>query len=428
MQYILINESSRKIEGVFDRAINHPQGKRMITLKTKQNASELIGKTVGVKEAQKMKIAVVCNWRTPCGISTYTQYLIEALRPKVQEIKIFSETEAKADMTHDQAENVVRCWKRGESMIDTIKQIKDWKADFVIIQHEFGIFPKATHFLKMIQTLENTPYAIVLHSVYGTHLDKTICTSAIKNIIVHSPEAQAALENLGHTTNFTQVIPHGCVEYTETKELWNIFQTPYAICQFGFGFRYKGVDRAIEAIGLLKQKNPEKYKDIFYCYLCSESVNAGGTHEEYNQYLTSLIQQHHLQDNVAIIRKYHSEQIINTYLRTAKLALFPYVTDPNNIVFGASGAIRIAMANHTPVIASESHMFDDLRGVIPRPESASHLADEINKIFSDSNYKNKLIERNKDYIRENNWNTTANRYLAAIGRILDKENIIEIIT
>ena len=424
MKYILINKKN-VIEGIFDREVESTADKRIVSLDTELLPNQLIGRRIGVMNPTEMKIAVICNWRTPCGISTYTQFLVNALKSKVAEVKIFSEIEAKSDVTHDEEENVVRCWKRGESMLPTLEKIKEWQPTFVIIQHEFGIFPRATHFLKLLQGLDDIPHAVVLHSVYGNHLDKTICTSIIKNIIVHSQAGKDALDALGHTTSHIQVIPHGCVVFDEVPELWNIFQTPYAIVQFGFGFFYKGVDRAIEAIGHLK-KSDDKFKDIFYCYLCSESANATGTHAEYHDYLENLIDKFDLHDNVAIIRKYHSDEAINNYLRTAKLALFPYVTDPKNLVFGASGAIRIAMANNTPVIASESHMFDDLDGVIPRPTNSLELAQEIDKVFSNDNYKKRLIEKNQMYIRENNWSITAQRYVDAIKDIMQKENFIEL--
>ena len=423
VQYILLNEYN-EIEGVFDRKIKH-DSKKVLELKKHINPNRLMGKKMGVMEPSQMKVAMICNWRTPCGISTYSNYLATALKSKVKELRIFSEIEDKADTTHDEEENVVRCWRRGESMLDTTKRINAWKADFVIIQHEFGIFPKATYFLQLLQGIENIPHAVVLHSIYGNHLDKTICTSACKNIICHSNEAKETLYGIGHETNLIQVIPHGCVVYDDNQELWNMFQTPYAIVQFGFGFFYKGVDRAIEAVGHLKASD-EKFKDIFYCYLCSESANASTTHKQYHRHLNDLIEKLGLQDNVVILRKYHSEKIIKNYLRTAKLALFPYVTDPTNIVFGASGAIRIAMGCNTPVIASESHMYDDLEGVVPRPSSPLELSKEIDKVFSDEAYKRKLVEKNQLYIRENDWNITADRYIKAIQNIMIKENYIEI--
>ncbi|RDJ35126.1 MAG: glycosyltransferase [Crenarchaeota archaeon] len=421
MLYVSINKKN-EITGIFDRPLGGVK-----TFKTDKPVNELIGRRIGVMNPSNMKIAIICNWRTPCGISTYSHFLVDALKTKVKEIKIFSEIEDKADTTHDQNENVVRCWRRGESMLPTVDEIIEWNPDFVIIQHEFGIFPKATRFLKMLDALEDIPHAVVLHSVYGTHMDKTICTSAIKNIIVHSKEGKKALENLGHTSNFIQVVPHGCLIFDDVKELWNIFQTPYAIIQFGFGFFYKGVDRAIKAIGILKNSDP-KFKDIFYCYLCSESTNSSSVHGEYRDYLEDLIKQLGLEDNVAIIRKYHSDESINNYLRTAKLALFPYITDPENVVYGASGAVRVAMSNNIPVIASESHMFDDLEGIVPRPKNEQELAQEIDKIFSNEEYKTSLLFKTKSFVQDNNWGLIANKYLNAITRILENNNFIEINT
>ena len=114
-------------------------------------------------------------------------------------------------------------------------------------------------------------------------------------------------------------------------------------------------------------------------------------------------------------------------MRTAKLALVPYVTNPNNIVYGASGAVLVAMANQIPVITSESNMFDDLNNVVPRPNNAEELSKEIDKIFSDHNYKNNLISLNNKYIQENIWEKTADRYLDFIKDVLKKENFIEIV-
>lgn len=375
----------------------------------KGEREKLVGTKIGgnvKKKTKDIRLAVICNWHDTCGISTYTQFLVEATKPLVAEVKIFSEVNANPTMPD--GPEVVRTWKRGESMLSTMNQLREWKPDFVIIQHEFGIFPKATYFLQMLQMLDDIPYAVTLHSVYE-HLDKVICTSAIKNIIVHSNEARDCLIRLGNNNNIF-VVPHGCIELGDVEELWNIFQTPYVIVQFGFGFFYKGVDRAIDAVHHLKTTNT-KYKDIFYCYLCSNSGTFDKVHNDYYHFLLDKIDSYSLQDNVAIIRKFQSDQVINSYLRTAKLALFPYLTNPKHKVYGASGAIRVAMANGTPVIASESSQFDDLEGVIPRPKDAVELASTIDKVFSNTKFRNNLLARSKQYIKDTTWPICAQKYL-----------------
>jgi glycosyltransferase involved in cell wall biosynthesis len=132
---------------------------------------------------------------------------------------------------------------------------------------------------------------------------------------------------------------------------------------------------------------------------------------QYYEFLLKKIEQLNLHDNAVIIRKFQTEQTVNHYLRTAKIAIFPYIVDPQNIVYGASGAVRVAMANGLPVIASEGHMFDDLQGILPRPHDHVSLANEIDKIFSDESCKNNLIKRIDNYIAANNWEITADRYL-----------------
>jgi glycosyltransferase involved in cell wall biosynthesis len=372
--------------------------------------NNVLGQTVTPekKPQYEMRIAVICNWGQSCGISTYTRYLLDAIRPKVKELKIFSE-EGSSE------EGAEYCWLRGRNMSQAVKKVLDWEPDCVLIQHEFGLFPKATHFLNMLQMLQPIPYVVALHSVYE-HLDKAVCTAAIENIIVHSEESKKALARTGNTSNVF-VVPHGCVQFPDHSEHWNIFQTPYAIVQFGFGFFYKGVDVALEAIAYLKNCQPEKYKDIFYCYLCSENEKTRNIQNDYYQFLNDKIKDLGIEDNVAIIRKYQSEETLCHYLRTAKLALFPYVIDPKNTVYGASGAIRIAMANGTPTIASPSHLFDDLEGIIPRPSGHIELAHEIDKVFSDWKHRQNLVDRSLKFIAEHSWDNVADQYLEVISDV-----------
>ena len=387
------------ITAISDKPFSGSNEDRMMEVKGPIEARKLLGRRVGKSRAVK-KLAVVCNWGQECGISTYTKYLVDALREYIPEIRIFSE-----EGTFDTPDIKV-CWKRGETMYRAMQEVTRWQPDFTMIQHEFGLFPKAPYLLQMLQALDFMPYAVTLHSTYE-HLDKTICTAAMKQIIVHTEAAKGVLRSLGNN-NRIDVVPHGCVEFEDRKELWNIFQTPHAIVQFGFGFFYKGVDRAVDAIHLLKTRNPQKYDDIFYCYLCSENPHTKNVHQEYSEFITKKINDLGLQDNVAIVRKFHSDAEINNYMRTAKLAIFPYLINPGNTVYGASGAIRISMANGIPVLASESHLFDELP--VPRPDSAERLAEEIDKVFGNWRHRDALITTQDQYIKDNAWPKVALKY------------------
>lgn len=367
------------------------------------------------KELKDLKVAFICNWNDQCGISTYSKFLVDAIQPIVKEIKVFSEH---SDSIKDSF--VEECWQRGESLLGLAKKIKSWGADFIIIQHEFGIFPNAFYFMQLMEKLQDIPYVVTIHSVYQ-HLDKVVYTECIKNAVVHSDAAKKCLENNGNRIN-TYVIPHGCFKNEDSQELWNIMLSPYTVLQFGFGFRYKGVENAIKAINHLT-KNDAKFKDIRYIYLCSENRYNSSVHDSYYEDLQKLCKELDVENNVVIIRKYQTDHMLNLYLRLAKVAIFPYVVDKDNIVFGASGAIRVAMANNKPVIASSSTMFEDLEGVVPRPSSYLELASEIDKIFSDEQYKNQLLEKSKNYVEQYDWSIVAKMYLDIYNQLTSPEKL-----
>lgn len=351
-------------------------------------------------------VAVIANYSSQCGISTYTSHLLNALRPKVDSIKIFSEQDP--DFT-DTSFDVEYCWKRGASMRPTIESIKKWNPSIVLIQHEFGIFPYAKYFLGMLEELEEIPYMLTLHSVYDGHRDKSVCTSHIKNIVVHTEEAKKCLKKFDNR-NRIEVIPHGCLVFDNVERNFNIIGSEYSLMQFGFGFKYKGVDMALEAVKILTKTDP-KFKDMFYCYYCSENPHCINANTTYYNELVTKVKNLGIQNNVSIQRGFLGDSQLNEVLRTYKMAIFPYKQDPANIVYGSSGAAKIAMANETPTIASDSHMFDDLETVVSRPKNAEELAASIDKIFSDGEYRDELIKRQTDYVKNNSWDVVSDRYL-----------------
>jgi len=372
---------------------------------------------IGIKSKKphsQLKVAIICNWNDQCGISTYTKYLVDAITPKVKEIMIFSET---TDSSPEEP-NVIRCWKRGENLDRMIQLVKEWSPDFILIQHEYGIFPNAFRFMQLAQAFDHIPYAVVMHSVYK-HLDKAVYSECAKNIIVHSIEGEIMLRQVGNTNNI-YVVPHGCVQFEDTQELWNICQSPYTVIQFGFGFAYKGVDRAIRAIAHLKHTD-KKFDSIQYTYLCSTNNHNLAANSEYCKSLMKLAEELNISNNIVIIQKYQTDEMINLYLRLAKIAIFPYVIDPNNEVYGASGAIRIALANKRPVIASESHLFDDLEGITPRPSNHVDLAKEIDKVFSDWKYREKIVNDGYKFVTDNSWDIAAEKYLSVYDQISDSQ-------
>ena len=146
---------------------------------------------------------------------------------------------------------------------------------------------------------------------------------------------------------------------------------------------------------------------------------------DYYEHLCKKIHKLGLEENVAILTGYFSDIELENYLKTMKLAIFPYVTDPNNTVYGASGAVRIAMASGTPVIASKSHLFDDLEGIIPRTSNHIELAKEIDEIFSCEQHKNLVLHKTKMFVKSNSWENVADQYVETFINIIQENRIEE---
>lgn len=356
----------------------------------------------------KTKLAYVCNWNQQCGISTYSKFVIDNLKNKVDDYKIFSEI-SQNEIIDDK---IIYCWTRGEFLFDLIENIKQYNPTTILIQHEWGIFPNAAHFMSFIIELKrlNIPIVVVLHSVYD-HLDKQIPISVLDNVIVHSKTAKNLLTEMKFKGNIF-VIPHGCPDINDGEEVFNIFRNPYLLFGYGFGFKYKGIETAIDAIKYLKEKD-SKFKNILYIYVCSESENNKGVHEKYYNKLYKKVKYNQLENNILLIKGFLQPEILDIYLRTVKMVIFPYITEPHG-VYGASGAIKIAMSYNIPVIASKSRLFDDVDGYVTRIDDYLSLAKEIDNLFSDNNYKEQIVSKAHEYISNNTWDIATDKYLETI--------------
>jgi hypothetical protein len=256
--YISVDENN-VIVAVSDIAFRQPGQKTVeIDLPRGADPHKLIGTKLkaGRKSVRDLRVAFVCNWGDHCGIATYTGFLHRAMAPKVKEIKIFSEV---TPVETQDGPDVVRCWRRGAPVRDLLKAIAEYKPDFVIVQHEFGIFPKATYFLQLLQGLAVNYYVVVTQRVrtpgqVGLHR---------RHQEHRRPQRRGdgvPAASWGTTTTSSSSRTGAWYPPEQRTELWNIFQTPYALVQFGFGFFYKGVDRVLDAVHHLKNQPAGKVR------------------------------------------------------------------------------------------------------------------------------------------------------------------------
>lgn len=362
------------------------------------------------KSIKEMKIAFVGNWKMRCGIATYSEHLWPEIAKHAGDFKLFIE---KNDLVTGDIHNVgpitiddskiVECWKRGDSLQPLIAELKNYDPDIVFIQHEFGLWPNASYWLAMMSQLSDYRVIVTMHSTFH-HRDKTIIEASIPEIVVHLEGAKTLLKEEKCISGKVYVIPHGCYSF-DNERLWNFYKSENTFMQFGFGFRYKGWENSIRATAILK----EKYSDVFFTGIFSESPYNMIEHQTYYSELMQLVELLDLGENVAILRGYQSDASLDSFLRTNQATIFPYIAEPNHEVFGASGAARMAMSKGLPVITSSVNHFSDLPSI--KADTAEQIAEELDKLFSDSIVKQTQIDKQITYLCENTWEKVALRYI-----------------
>lgn len=374
-----------------------------------QNGVIQVGQVL--KPASQTKIAFVGNWKMRCGISTYAEKLWPHVAASVADWRIFAERNAEktgplndvGGVTVDPS-RVVECWSRGEPLAELVKQLKDFAPDVVWIQHEYGLWPNARHWLALMSQLAGMRVIVTLHSVYR-HMDKLVSEAAIPEIIVHLEGAKKVLEDVKRVPGAVHLMSHGCDPIGERARLWNIYRSEHTFAQFGFGFRYKGWENSIRAVAELKKK----YADVFFTGLFSESSYSMTEHEAYHSDLLRLTRELDVEDNVAIIRGFQSDESLDSYLRTNRAVVFPYVSHPDHEVFGVSGAARYAMSKNVPVVTTNVNHFSDVPTI--KADTPEDIATALDKLFSSRLAWSKQVEKQTEYAVSNSWENVAKRFL-----------------
>lgn len=362
------------------------------------------------RNLKDIKIAIITNFMSKCGLSTYMENLLNAMAPLLGNFKLFIEHNEQptgpltklADHTLRE-DQIVGCWKRGEKLDQLVTAIKEYDPDIVFINHEFGLFPNARYFLALMTQLNNYRVIGIMHSTFH-HRDKTICEAAIPEIVVHLEGAKKILQEEKGLANKIYVIPHGCSPCDNKERLWNLYKSEMTFVMSGFGFRYKNFQAALEATFILK----EKYPNVFFTGLFSESPYSQLEHQKYYDELMEMIHKFGIENNVALIRGYQSDESLDSFLRVNKVALFPYVSIKNHGVQGASGGARLAMSKGIPVVSTSIPHFSDLPTI--KADTPELMAAVIEKLCLKKGAAVEQVEKQNKFLEANSWKVVAEYY------------------
>ncbi len=311
-----------------------------------------------------MKIAFVSTYLPKhCGIATYTDYLIQAIRKidPILEIKVVAEKGA--DPFKRKNFEVNPCWSRNEDYIQPI--ISHTKnVDIVHIQQECGIYGLDERLPSVLRELDaNAQKVLTIHCVRPAQFSrigiaeenfiKEIAQLA-DQVIIHLESQKAILERLGIPSRKLHVIPHGTELSNEDKKYsrkrLGLPTDAKVLLMLGFIKKHKCLHVILDAlVEMLKE-----FKDIYLFVAGTLAPSASRWDTDYAKFIPNRIKELGLQNNVILNNKFVSHDDILYTIGAADIVIFPYVEEDRAV----SGSFHLAVGADKPVIASRIPKFE----------------------------------------------------------------------
>lgn len=330
-----------------------------------------------------------------CGIATYSQDLVGALKNKFGksfQISICALEHQNDDFLYPKEVKYILKTDNAASYSETAQHINENQMiQMVLVQHEFGLFKNnEADFLQFIQQL-NKPIIVAFHTVLPKPNDrlkqlvKSIETTAQSIIVMTKTSAKILVEDYGMENTAIEVIPHGThlVEHLDKetlKEKYNLSGRK-VLSTFGLLSSGKCIETSINALHLIVKR----YPDVLFLVIGKTHPNVIKEEgERYRDRLKESIESLNLQYNVKFINQYLSLSDLLEYLQLTDIYLFTS-KDRNQAV---SGTFSYALSCGCPIISTPiPHAIEVLQnetGIIVDFENPKQLARNVINLMEDS--------------------------------------------
>ncbi|PWS28885.1 glycosyl transferase [Pedobacter yonginense] len=382
-----------------------------------------------------MKIAYISTYPPrECGLATFNQNLVNALslNPSYDASKSFIVALNESDQLDEHHyPNEVKFVIRQQNQNDYIEAadfINNSDVDTCIIEHEFGIYGgnSGVFLLSLINRLKK-PFVTILHTVLKepNFMQQTIIKEiALKSskIVVMSKKAVLFLNSIYQIpSNQIKLIEHGVPDLEPIIEnevsQSELFKNRKVLFTFGLISRNKGLETVIKALPSIVAQHP----DVLYVIL-------GNTHpgvvkhngEEYRDSLKTLAKDLGVENNIAFVNKFVSEEELHQYLTACYLYITPYLNEAQI----TSGTLSYAVGAGAAVVSTPywhaQELLADNRGKLFDFKNDEQLATIVNTLLSNKDKHAELKQNAYRYGLKLRWPAIGNVYLDVLGEALAK--------
>lgn len=295
-----------------------------------------------------------------CGIATYSDDLIKALKNKFGKTFQFSiyalETGTNSFNTYS---NEVQTPLNTDWDIDYLKASRTINSNprigLVMIQHEFGLFKRNEDaFMEFLEFLDK-PILITFHSVIPNPNDKLrskvniMAKKAATLVVMTEKSAEILIKDYKIAPQKITVIPHGThlVEYEAKDTLKKKYglEGRQVVSTFGLLGPGKSIETTLNALPRIVAEYPEV---LFFIIGKTHPNLVKEDGETYRDYLLDKVKELGLEGNVRFINQFVPLANLLEYLQLTDIYLFTS-KDPNQAV---SGTFVYALSCGCPIIST----------------------------------------------------------------------------
>jgi len=365
-----------------------------------------------------------------CGIATYSEDLLKALKNKFHNSFKFSicalETEHES---YSYSEEIK--YKLNTDLENSFTKLafqinKNSCIKIVFVQHEFGFFEHKKKEFQQFLDLLKKPLVITFHTVLpnpGEALKlqvKQIVAAAESIIVMTNSSAELLVSTYGIARSKIEVIAHGThlVSHSEKNLLKNKYELSGKIVLSTFGLigPGKGIETTIEALPELVEKN----RNVVFLII-------GKTHpgvskhdgESYRLKLEARVEELQLQQHVHFINYFLPQSILLEYLQLTDIYLFTS-RDPNQAV---SGTFSYAISCGCPVISTPiphaKEVLNDTSGIIIDFDNSVQLSRAVTKLIENEDLRNQISSNGIHKMASTAWENTAISHAILFQKLSD---------
>jgi glycosyltransferase involved in cell wall biosynthesis len=353
-----------------------------------------------------------------CGIATYSQDLIFALKDKFNqsfELTICALQRQNEKQLYPKEVSYILETDNAASYLEIADQINENETiQTVMVQHEFGLFRNNEEdFILFLKNL-NKPIIVAFHTVLPNpdeNLKKLVkdIDAVVEQVIVMTKSSAKILIN-NYDTNPAKiaVIPHGThlVNHLDKGDLKDKHELSgrKILSTFGLLSSGKCIETTINALHIIVKLHP----DILFLIIGKTHPNVVKEQgEQYRESLIAKIEEMDLQHNVKFVNQYLPLADLLEYLQLTDIYLFTS-KDRNQAV---SGTFSYAMSCGCPIISTPiPHAIEVLEnetGIIVDFEKPKQLARRVIELIENDEYRKRISANGIHKLTPTSWENSA---------------------